>query len=97
MFSNHVKQESKVRKTTSWLGTKCLACVPLSERKPPAQKNVVLETDFENAFNATNRYFMLEKPFEIHREVYEYPAYCIRFGVMSITLGVQSFKHPLSQ
>ena len=45
---------------------------PLFDRKPSAQRNIILKIDFEDAFNSINRQFMLMKVFEIHPEVYKY-------------------------
>ena len=40
--------------------------------KAPAQKNLILKTDFGEPFNSTNHYFILRKTFQIHTESYEY-------------------------
>ena len=68
---------SKIWKSTKGLSTKrgaelaslVFRCLIES---PQPKENVILKTDFENAFNSTNRQFMLEKVFEIHPEVYKY-------------------------
>ena len=39
---------------------------------PQTKENIILENDFEIAFNSNNRQFMLEKTFELHPEVYKY-------------------------